>query len=64
LITFSLDLLYSTQVRDRATLYINTLGGDGAVAETDKDVKEFLFGSLDVPLANLERSLHNYVCVN
>jgi len=52
------------QVRDRATLYINTLGGDGAVAEADKDVKEFLFGSLDVPLINLERSLCNYVCVN
>ncbi|KAJ6838328.1 coatomer subunit gamma-2 [Iris pallida] len=49
------------EVRDRATLYLNTLEGDGAVCETDKDVKEFLFGSLDVPLVNLERSLHNYV---
>ncbi|KAJ6846569.1 coatomer subunit gamma-2 [Iris pallida] len=48
------------EVRDRATLYLNTLGGDGAVGETDKDVKHFLFGSLDVPLVNLERSLHNY----
>ncbi|KAJ6796479.1 coatomer subunit gamma-2 [Iris pallida] len=48
------------EVRDRATLYLNTLGGYGAVGETDKDVKHFLFGSLDVPLVNLERSLHNY----
>lgn len=50
------------QVRDRATLYLNTLGGDGAVVETDEEVKEFLFGSLDVPLTNLETSLKNYVC--
>ncbi|GJX34574.1 coatomer subunit gamma-2, partial [Tanacetum coccineum] len=48
------------EVRDRATLYLNTIGGDGSVVETDKDVKEFLFGSLDVPLANLETSLKNY----
>ncbi|XP_024966959.1 coatomer subunit gamma isoform X2 [Cynara cardunculus var. scolymus] len=44
----------------RATLYLNTLGGDGSVIETDKDVKEFLFGSLDIPLVNLETSLKNY----
>ncbi|XP_038971627.1 coatomer subunit gamma-2-like isoform X2 [Phoenix dactylifera] len=48
------------EVRDRATLYLNMLGGDGLVGETDKDVKEFLFGSLDVPLVNLETSLRNY----
>lgn len=48
------------EVRDRATLYLNTLGGDGAVVETDKDVKEFLFGSLDIPFVNLETSLKNY----
>ncbi|PWA74240.1 coatomer/calthrin adaptor appendage, C-terminal subdomain-containing protein [Artemisia annua] len=48
------------EVRDRATLYLNTIGGDGSVVETDKDVKEFLFGSLDLPLANLETSLKNY----
>ncbi|KAM0007302.1 putative clathrin/coatomer adaptor, adaptin-like, coatomer/calthrin adaptor appendage [Helianthus debilis subsp. tardiflorus] len=48
------------EVRDRATLYLNTLGGDGSVVETDKDVKDFLFGSLDIPLANLEASLKNY----
>ncbi|XP_041015728.1 coatomer subunit gamma-2-like [Juglans microcarpa x Juglans regia] len=48
------------EVRDRATLYLNTLGGDGSVVETDKDVKDFLFGSLDLPLVNLETSLKNY----
>ncbi|KAK4401548.1 Coatomer subunit gamma-2 [Sesamum angolense] len=47
------------EVRDRATLYLNTLG-DGSVAETDEDVKEFLFGSLDIPLTNMEASLKNY----
>ncbi|KAL6211579.1 hypothetical protein ACLB2K_016803 [Fragaria x ananassa] len=49
------------EVRDRATLYLNTLGGDGSVVETDQDVKDFLFGSLDVPLVNLETSLKTYV---
>ncbi|CAL5407345.1 unnamed protein product [Camellia sinensis] len=48
-------------VRDRATLYLNMLEVDGAIVETDKDVKNFLFGSLDVPLVNLEMSLKNYV---
>ncbi|GER50371.1 coatomer subunit gamma [Striga asiatica] len=48
------------EVRDRATLYLNTLG-DGSVAETDKDVKEFLFGSLDIPLINIETSLKKYI---
>ncbi|MBA0631547.1 hypothetical protein Godav_000412 [Gossypium davidsonii] len=48
------------EVRDRATLYLNTLGGDGAVVETGEDVKEFLFGSLDIPLVNLENSLKTY----
>ncbi|WVZ19916.1 hypothetical protein V8G54_007238 [Vigna mungo] len=48
------------EVRDRATLYLNTLGGDGSVVETDKDVKDFLFGSFDIPLVNLENSLKNY----
>lgn len=54
-------ILISSQVRDRATLYLNTLGGDGSVVETDKDVKDFLFGSFDIPLVNLETSLKNYV---
>ncbi|XP_031479664.1 coatomer subunit gamma-2 [Nymphaea colorata] len=49
------------EVRDRATLYLNCLGGDGSYGETDKDAKEFLFGSLDLPLSNLEMSLQNYV---
>ncbi|CAH9124383.1 unnamed protein product [Cuscuta epithymum] len=48
------------EVRDRATLYLNTLGGDGAVVETAEEAKDFLFGSLGVPLANLETSLKNY----
>ncbi|XP_027191338.1 coatomer subunit gamma [Cicer arietinum] len=45
------------EVRDRATLYLSTLGGD---IETDIDVRDFLFGSLDTPLVNLETSLKNY----
>ncbi|KAA0036605.1 coatomer subunit gamma [Cucumis melo var. makuwa] len=48
------------EVRDRATLYLKTLGADGTVAETEKDATDFLFGSLDVPLINLETSLKNY----
>ncbi|KAJ6368650.1 hypothetical protein OIU78_001096 [Salix suchowensis] len=44
------------EVRDRATLYLNTLGGDGEVVETDKDVKIFLFGDLDIPLEPSEES--------
>ncbi|KAL6560783.1 hypothetical protein OROGR_004342 [Orobanche gracilis] len=50
----------TVQVRDRATLYLNTLGDD-SVAETDKDVKEFLFGPLDIPLTNIETSLKDYI---
>ena len=49
-------------MRDRATLYLKLLGGEATVGET-KDVNEFLFGSLDVPLVNLETSLRNYVCL-
>ncbi|KAJ6739052.1 COATOMER SUBUNIT GAMMA [Salix koriyanagi] len=44
------------EVRDRATLYLNTLGGDGEVVETDKDVKIFLFGDLDIPLEPSDES--------
>ncbi|KAF8047310.1 hypothetical protein N665_3101s0005 [Sinapis alba] len=47
------------EVRDRATLFLSVLGGDGTV-DTDKDSKEFLFGSLEVPLVNMETSLKNY----
>lgn len=57
-------LLIQFQVRDRATLYLNTLGGDGAVVETSEYVKDFLFGSLDVPLVNLETSLKTHVSIN
>lgn len=39
------------------------LGGDGEVAESDEAAKEFLFGSLDVPLSNLETSLKSYVSI-
>lgn len=48
------------EVRDRATLYLNTLG-DGSVVETDNDVKKFLFGSFDIPLSNMETSLKKYI---
>ncbi|CAH2076839.1 unnamed protein product [Thlaspi arvense] len=37
------------EVRDRATLFLSVLVGDGTV-DTDEDSKEFLFGSLEVPL--------------
>ncbi|KAJ0247270.1 Coatomer subunit gamma [Hirschfeldia incana] len=47
------------EVRDRATLFLSVLGGDGTV-DTDKDSTEFLFGSLEVPLTNMETSLKNY----
>ncbi|KAJ0252098.1 Coatomer subunit gamma [Hirschfeldia incana] len=47
------------EVRDRATLFLSVLGGDGTV-DNDKDSKEFLFGSLEVPLVNMETSLKNY----
>ncbi|CAN7068977.1 unnamed protein product [Brassica oleracea var. botrytis] len=47
------------EVRDRATLFLSVLGGDGTV-DTDKDSTEFLFGSLEVPLVNMETSLKNY----
>ncbi|KAK3420891.1 hypothetical protein EUGRSUZ_G00444 [Eucalyptus grandis] len=48
------------EVRDRATLYLNTLGCDDSEVETSASTNEFLFGSLEVPLANLETSLKNY----
>ncbi|KAK4742301.1 hypothetical protein SAY87_000302 [Trapa incisa] len=49
------------EVRDRATLYLNMLGADGTIVETGEDANGFLFGSLDIPLVNLETSLKNYV---
>ncbi|CAH8262369.1 unnamed protein product [Arabidopsis lyrata] len=47
------------EVRDRATLFLSILGNDGLV-DTEKDSIEFLFGSLEAPLVNLETSLKNY----
>lgn len=58
---FEVSPLPCPQVRDRTTLYLSTLGGDGEVVETDRDTKTFLFGDLDIPLVNLETSLKNYV---
>ncbi|PWZ53577.1 Coatomer subunit gamma-1 [Zea mays] len=48
------------EVRDRATLYLQTLSSEVAIGNDEKDVKDFLFGSFDVPLANLEASLRTY----
>ncbi|KAJ8467044.1 hypothetical protein OPV22_029596 [Ensete ventricosum] len=48
------------EVRDRATLYLDSLGSDASVGGTDEDIKDFLFGPLDVPLVNLETSLRSY----
>ena len=39
---------------------MSVLGGDGTL-DADKDSKEFLFGSLEAPLGNMETSLKNYV---
>ncbi|XP_010467348.1 PREDICTED: coatomer subunit gamma-like [Camelina sativa] len=47
------------EVRDRATLFLSILGNDGLVG-TDNDSIEFLFGSLEAPLVNMETSLKNY----
>lgn len=53
------------EVRDRATLYLNVLGGDGAeisVAGDEEDgAKKFMLEELDVPLQNLETALKAYV---
>ncbi|CAI0377271.1 unnamed protein product, partial [Linum tenue] len=46
---------------DALKVVIGLYSGDGEVVETDKDVKEFLFGALEIPLVNLETSLRNYV---
>eukprot|EP00245_Coleochaete_scutata_P011586 TRINITY_DN4319_c0_g2_i1.p1 TRINITY_DN4319_c0_g2~~TRINITY_DN4319_c0_g2_i1.p1 ORF type:complete len:907 (-),score=212.04 TRINITY_DN4319_c0_g2_i1:451-3171(-) len=50
------------EVRDRATLYLNVLGADGEASVAAEDgVQPFLQDELDVPLVNLENSLHNYI---
>ncbi|XP_004301551.1 PREDICTED: coatomer subunit gamma-like [Fragaria vesca subsp. vesca] len=48
------------EVRDRAILYVNTLGGDHDSILVE-NMKGFLFGSLNVPLVNLEKSLRTYL---
>ncbi|CAF2157694.1 hypothetical protein BRARA_G00336 [Brassica rapa] len=48
------------EVRDRATLFLSILGNDDGLVETDNDSREFLFGSLEAPLVNMETSLKNY----
>lgn len=50
-------IFLSLQVSDKATLYLNTLEGDGSIVETNKDVKDFRFGSFDISLFNVETSL-------
>ncbi|RLN39967.1 hypothetical protein C2845_PM01G08390 [Panicum miliaceum] len=40
--------------------YLQTLGGEVAIGNNEKDAKDFLFGSFDVALANLEASLRTY----
>ena len=55
--------LSSHQVRDRATLYLNALGGDGqeSVASAEGGAESFMLETLAVPLGNLEAALHAYV---
>eukprot|EP00850_Spirogloea_muscicola_P021555 SM000253S09044 [mRNA] locus=s253:58045:64400:- [translate_table: standard] len=48
------------EVRDRATLYLNVLGGDGEESVAADGAKSFMLETLDVPLANLESSLRSY----
>ncbi|MQL84266.1 hypothetical protein Taro_016769 [Colocasia esculenta] len=54
------SMVDSLKVRDRATLYLDALDGENSIDKSEEDVKEFLFGSLDIPLINLETSLRNY----
>jgi len=54
-----LDL--SLQVRDRATLYLNALGGDASSDNNGMDLKEFIYGTLHFLLVNLQASLQAYV---
>lgn len=48
------------EVRDRATLYLNALGGDVSSDNDGRDLKEFIYGTLHLPLVNLEASLQAY----
>eukprot|EP00270_Netrium_digitus_P008453 TRINITY_DN2529_c0_g1_i1.p1 TRINITY_DN2529_c0_g1~~TRINITY_DN2529_c0_g1_i1.p1 ORF type:complete len:699 (+),score=240.03 TRINITY_DN2529_c0_g1_i1:235-2097(+) len=49
------------EVRDRATLYLNVLGGDGFESVATEGAKSFMLETLDVPLGNLEASLKSYL---
>ena len=56
---YVLDL--SIEVRDGETLFLNSLGGDVSSDNDGRDLKEFMYGTLQLPLVNLEASLHAYV---
>lgn len=49
------------EVRDRATLYLNVLGGTEDESVAVDGAKNFMLEELDIPLANLENSLRGYV---
>lgn len=51
------------EVRDRATLFLNALGGDGgeSVATVAGGPESFMLETLAVPLGNLDASLNSYV---
>ena len=49
------------QVRDRATLQLNVLGGDGEESVATEGAQSFMLEGLGVPLVNLENSLRSYV---
>ncbi|KAH7294192.1 hypothetical protein KP509_28G060100 [Ceratopteris richardii] len=48
------------EVRDRATLYLNALESGSQLEDGGFRADKFVFGTLDVPLANLEASLQAY----
>lgn len=48
------------EVRDRATLYLSALVEGSALGDQDFKADKFVFGTLDVPLPNLEASLQAY----
>ncbi|CAI5952905.1 unnamed protein product [Closterium sp. NIES-65] len=48
------------EVRDRATLYLNVLGGDGQESVAASGASDFMLEALDVPLVNLETALKHY----
>lgn len=48
------------EVRDRATLYLSALVEGSSLEDQDLKADKFVFGTLDVPLQNLEASLQAY----